>query len=232
MDSNNNLSEYKLYQVNEDEDNDYTIPSFYITNTCYKTHTVVQPFIENTANTINNINAEKVDNIVDNELNIVEKVDYELNTVCLITGDLLESDSIRLECGHKFNYMPLLNDLIEYKKHMDNTYSKRIKTIRCPYCRQIQHKLIPYYDTYNIKACNVNMSEEEFVFNLKKEKEDKEKEDKKKKKEDIKKKKEEEKKKKEEEKKKRDEAKKQKEEEKKKRDEAKKKLPKSEKSVL
>ena len=205
MEFNNNLSEN-------------TIPSFYITNTCYKTHTVVQPFIENTNTTINTVNTvEKVNN----EVNVDNELDM-LNAVCLITGDMLESDSIRLECGHRFNYIPLLNDLIEYKKHMDNTYSKRINTIRCPYCRQIQHKLIPYYATYNIKACNINMSEEEFVFNLKKEKEDK------------KRKKEEEKLFRLEQKKKRDESKKQKEllKSKKNLPKSEKNLPKNEKSVL
>jgi hypothetical protein len=70
---------------------------------------------------------------------------------CLITGEELDESVIELECGHKFNYMAILQDLISYKSHHNKigySYSDNLNLkeheIRCPYCRQIQENLLPY----------------------------------------------------------------------------------------
>ena len=82
----------------------------------------------------------------------------ETNTrenTCLITGDVLDpSSSITLNCGHSFNYKSLFLDLCSYKYpqsnsnvsyiYSDNLYLKDHQ-IRCPYCRQIQESILPYF---------------------------------------------------------------------------------------
>lgn len=73
--------------------------------------------------------------------------------VCLINGEsLIHESCIKLDCGHKFNYVPLLNSVQEEKHNMRvNSYYYyssaylREHQIRCPYCRQIQEKILPYY---------------------------------------------------------------------------------------
>ena len=84
---------------------------------------------------------------------------------CLINGESLESSSyIELECGHKFNYLPLLNSIEEEKvntcKKTSYYYSyNRLKEhqLRCPYCRQIQEKILPYFpDLYKKRVRGVN----------------------------------------------------------------------------
>jgi len=70
------------------------------------------------------------------------------NNVCLISNLPLTDNFVTLECKHKFNYMPLYNDLVNHKKKYNTMEKKTLKCteIRCPYCRNIQNKLIPYYD--------------------------------------------------------------------------------------
>lgn len=72
---------------------------------------------------------------------------------CLISGEaLIPTSCIKLDCGHKFNYVPLLNSIQEEKHNMNvNSYYYYSSTylrehqLRCPYCRQIQEKILPYY---------------------------------------------------------------------------------------
>ena len=47
----------------------------------------------------------------------------ETNTedLCLITNENLEDNYIKLKCGHKFNYLPLYNEVVHQKKKiLDN----------------------------------------------------------------------------------------------------------------
>ena len=77
------------------------------------------------------------------------------NGVCLITNSSLEKNHITLDCNHKFNYIPLYYELLYQKKKkiLDNRNLK-INEIKCPYCRNITNKLIPYYKYYNTKLIN------------------------------------------------------------------------------
>tara|TARA_B100000035_G_C21034194_1_gene570014 strand:- start:1786 stop:2400 length:615 start_codon:yes stop_codon:yes gene_type:complete len=74
------------------------------------------------------------------------------NDICLITNASLEKNHITLDCNHKFNYIPLYYELLyqKRKKILDNKNLK-ISEIKCPYCRNITNKLIPYYKYYDIK---------------------------------------------------------------------------------
>jgi hypothetical protein len=61
---------------------------------------------------------------------------------CLITQQPLVDKFVKLNCGHKFNYIPLYNDLVNHKTKFNSMESNlgvlRKDEIRCPYCRQKQ----------------------------------------------------------------------------------------------
>jgi hypothetical protein len=76
---------------------------------------------------------------------------------CLITNQLLTEKHVILKCGHKFNYIPLYNDLLNHKQKFNNMEgSNRLHTnqIRCPYCRKKQTELLPYYEDFGLKKIN------------------------------------------------------------------------------
>jgi hypothetical protein len=73
--------------------------------------------------------------------------------MCLITGEKLTDKHVVMLCNHKFNYIPLLNDLINYKKKYNHMEAQCLKPqeIRCPYCRNRQSVLLPYYEDLGIQ---------------------------------------------------------------------------------
>lgn len=83
--------------------------------------------------------------------NTIEESCNNNNELCLISNNILEKNHITLDCNHKFNYIPLHNELLYQKKKkiLDNK-NLEINEIKCPYCRNITNKLIPYYKYYNI----------------------------------------------------------------------------------
>ena len=66
--------------------------------------------------------------------------------VCLITNLPLTENWVQLNCKHKFNYLPLYNDIVNHKKSFNKLERRFLKAteIRCPYCRNIQQTLLPY----------------------------------------------------------------------------------------
>ncbi len=82
----------------------------------------------------------------------------EDNHKCLITNKPLIDKYITMKCGHKFNYIPLFNDLINHKKKFNFMEGNqgRLKTneIRCPYCRKKQCELLPYYPDMGLNKEN------------------------------------------------------------------------------
>jgi hypothetical protein len=105
-----------------------------------------------------NIKFEGNINFSEELLNLVcenKKID---DNFCLISRTQLKEDHIKLVCGHKFNYSDLLNEIINQKKLNHFEVQKLKKTqIKCPYCRNIQNKLLPYNEKYK-KMKNVNWS--------------------------------------------------------------------------
>lgn len=88
------------------------------------------------------------------EINSNEDNNDNLNydNICLITNEPLIDKFVTMECGHKFNYIPLYNDLIKQKYFtniMEDSILK-INEIRCPYCRTISTQLIPFYEDFCI----------------------------------------------------------------------------------
>jgi hypothetical protein len=95
-----------------------------------------------------------------------EKDQYAMDTdLCLITNQPLENYSVKMKCGHKFNYLPLYKYLINYKQKFNSMESSKqkldINEIRCPYCRTIHNKLIPYIEIEGVeKKHGINFFDE------------------------------------------------------------------------
>ena len=86
-----------------------------------------------------------------------EKTEEDKNK-CLISNEELTDKHLNLICGHKFNYIPLYNDLVNHKNifnHMEASRSKlNTNEIRCPYCRKKQQYILPYYEELGLKKVN------------------------------------------------------------------------------
>jgi hypothetical protein len=85
----------------------------------------------------------------------------EDNNKCLITNQPLTDKFVEMSCGHKFNYLPLYNDVLNHKKKFNNMEGSatRLKQdeMRCPYCRKRSTGLLTYYEELNLpKVVGVN----------------------------------------------------------------------------
>ena len=88
--------------------------------------------------------------------NMTDNIVY--NNICLITHQPLELNCVTLPCHHKFNYLPLYNDVLIQKRryHEKKTFNCLETThlalyqIMCPYCRTITNKLLPYIEHTNV----------------------------------------------------------------------------------
>jgi len=105
--------------------------------------------------------AELYKSLDDDENN--HKTDED-NNKCLITNQQLTDKFIEMNCGHKFNYLPLYYDILNHKKKFNSMEGSNTRLkhneIRCPYCREKQTGLLPYYEELNLpKVCGVNYIE-------------------------------------------------------------------------
>ena len=95
---------------------------------------------------------------LDEEVN--EHKTEEDDNLCLISKSPLTDKFVQLECGHKFNYIPLYLDVKNHKQLfnvMEGSSSRlNIDEIRCPYCRKRQKGLLPYYEGFGLKEHGVN----------------------------------------------------------------------------
>ena len=82
----------------------------------------------------NNEDNNQANNLSNNEDNI-----------CLLTHQPFEKNAITLPCTHKFNYIPLYNEICHQKinNYLETTYLS-LNQIKCPYCRNISNKLLPF----------------------------------------------------------------------------------------
>jgi hypothetical protein len=113
----------------------------------------------------------KIEDNIDFYKELYNSLDYDSDTgtntetntktnICQITGSELKDKYVTLECSHKFNYDALYTDICKQKFEFNSYTSdvlsindlKRIKDsnidyyIKCPYCRNIQLELLPYYE--------------------------------------------------------------------------------------
>jgi hypothetical protein len=86
-----------------------------------------------------------------------EKTEEDQN-LCLITNQTLTEKFVEMNCGHKFNYVPLFLDLKNHKQRFNGMEgsSGKLSTdeIRCPYCRTKQTDLLPYYEEFGFPKIN------------------------------------------------------------------------------
>jgi hypothetical protein len=90
--------------------------------------------------------------IIENNIDFFSELKNELinnNTddMCLLTHLPLQENYITFNCGHKFNYLPIYAEICNQKKeNYLETTRLSINQIKCPYCRTITNKLIPYIE--------------------------------------------------------------------------------------
>lgn len=95
-----------------------------------------------------------------------EQYDESIET-CLISGNPLDASKTTLPCKHSFNYIPLLESILQYiNTHgFDNINVKNqtsgevlVSKYKCPYCRTQVVGTLPYrYDISNIKRKYINI---------------------------------------------------------------------------
>lgn len=128
----------------------------------------------------------KIEDNIDFYKELYNSLDYDSDTetktdtktnICQITGLELKDKYVTLECSHKFNYDALYTDICKQKFEF-NSYTtdvlsandlKKIKDsnveyyIKCPYCRNIQFELLPYYDDLTFtKKYGVNTNDTDY----------------------------------------------------------------------
>jgi len=110
---------------------------------------------KNNVSTVDN----NIPNIIENSIeNSIENNKAYTENTCLISGKTLnEKNIITLECNHVFNYESLYNEIIRQKRYVNYNEITRltINQIKCPYCRNIQDKLLPYFSDA-VKVHGVN----------------------------------------------------------------------------
>jgi hypothetical protein len=96
----------------------------------------------------------------------IEDKEENIKEYCLISNQPLVDNYITMSCGHKFNYQPLFYDILNHKKKFNSMERHYLKSsdIRCPYCRNVQKKLLPYVEGYP-KVHGVNFYDENTVKN-------------------------------------------------------------------
>jgi hypothetical protein len=97
--------------------------------------------------------------------------------ICEISGQELKDRFVTLECNHTFNYDAIYTEICKQKFDfqtytMDMLSKKDIQSIRdkkieyfikCPYCRNVQFTLLPYYDDLPFaKKYGVNTDDPDF----------------------------------------------------------------------
>ena len=84
------------------------------------------------------------------KLELKKMYDYndDIHDLCLIGRVELTKSHIILVCNHKFNYIPLFDDIVKQKKiRRFNNNDLEVNQFRCPYCRIIHNEILPYIPT-------------------------------------------------------------------------------------
>ncbi len=93
--------------------------------------------------------AELLNSVCESTVSSKVNLESDNNDLCLITQQPLEEHFVTLDCNHKFNYLPLFNEVKRQKSasiisNSFETTKLKLNEIKCPYCRHIQPKLLPY----------------------------------------------------------------------------------------
>lgn len=81
------------------------------------------------------------------------------DNVCLISSLPLDENHVKLSCGHKFNLNELYKEVCKQKINRHKSMDKNIYLLKkhqfiCPYCRTIQHQLLPHIKNENMSFYN------------------------------------------------------------------------------
>jgi len=91
----------------------------------------------------------------------------DADNYCLITKERLHPNHVTLSCNHKFNYIPIYKEIV-YQKNKANTTFEITKLsyneIKCPYCRRITRKLLPYIPYPSVKQIKYVNSPDELCM--------------------------------------------------------------------
>lgn len=77
--------------------------------------------------------------------------------ICMITFEPLVKPIIKLKCNHSFNYDAILKEVKKQKLFINKAEVQKLNyfSIKCPYCRTVQNKLLPYFSgEKKIKSVN------------------------------------------------------------------------------
>ena len=112
-------------------------------------------------------------NSLDDTHDSLDNIKSEQNNICLISQQLLVDKFVELDCGHKFNYIPLYNDIKNHKHKFNSMEGKsthlKINEIRCPYCRSKSKCLLPYYEDLGLpKITGVNNLSNSYISQIQK----------------------------------------------------------------
>lgn len=109
--------------------------------------------LEELSNNTNNTNNTDNTNNTSNTSNTNNTNNTNQDNICLITKEQLEDNYVTLDCGHKFNYTSLYNELLKQKTNSNyfEIANIKINETKCPYCRQITPKILPYIEMNGIK---------------------------------------------------------------------------------
>lgn len=82
--------------------------------------------------------------------------DEGADNICLLTGEPLDYNNVVMHCGHTFNYEPLFNEVVLQKSpkyaFAHDTIRLSVNQIKCPYCRRVCSKILPYVPISGCKS--------------------------------------------------------------------------------
>lgn len=107
-----------------------------------------------------NANTNEIENTIVSDMADATDTTDAIDNICLITKEKLQPNHITLSCKHKFNYVPLYNEVVGQKNKQNNMYEitkLSSNQLKCPYCRAITNKLLPHIPYPSVKVIkNVN----------------------------------------------------------------------------
>lgn len=81
----------------------------------------------------------------------LEKEDNEKEEErCTISKEKRDETYIKLECGHGYNYVHIYREVYKQKREYVKTETQNLRRneIKCPYCRNVQEKVLPIMEGY------------------------------------------------------------------------------------
>jgi hypothetical protein len=95
-------------------------------------------------------------------LSDAENENEEDDELCMITKTKLTNTHIILDCGHRYNYLPLLKDMYTrlYLSHDVKCLRGiplNVNKLECPYCRRMTNHILPFLkEEYDVKIYGLN----------------------------------------------------------------------------